>query len=363
MIVACPRCGNPRADTRQFCPSCGFDFGTAQAGQPAAQQGQPPPPPVAAPAYAPPPQPPPPPVAAPAYAPPPQPSQTSYGQGPAGYWAAGQPGNCPRCGAPIYSGYWQCGNCGLDLRGLSGVPPVPAYGAPAPRKASLLPVAVAGVLVLVLAGAGALYMTRSNGGTGSSPTPTITASALASATPAPTVVTSATPRATTTAAVDGTLEPPPVGEWLTFTAPDGTWSAKFPGTTPPIKQTQDVGVGTTTKQAIFYYSLDIESMGVYAVYVLEMDQDMSVMTSSGMLDFLASYMQTYLTSSLGGTMVSSKQTTLAGQPALEFVVDASGDEMTFAITGAGKRIYMVMTAAPEGGTVYPGYFIENFSLE
>jgi hypothetical protein len=346
MTTPCPRCGNPRVDARQFCSWCGFDFGVAQAGQPDTQPAQPPSPPS---------------VAPPAY---PQPPQAVYGQGSSGYWAGGQSGACPRCQAPIYSGSWQCGNCGLDLRTQYGVPPVLTFGATAaPQKGSLLPLVIVGVLAVVLAGAGALYVTQGHAGAGSSPTPSATTarSALPSATPAPTVV--ATPAPEVTTAFEGTPEPPPVGDWVTFRAPDGTWSAKFPGTTPPIKQTQDVDVGTSTKQAIFYYSLDTVSMSVYAVYVLEMDQDMSVMTSSGMLDFLDSYMRTYMTSSLGGTVVSSKQTTLAGQPALQFVIDESGEEMTFATTGAGERIYMLMTAALQGATVYPEYFRENFSLD
>ena len=390
MITQCPRCGTPRPDERQFCQSCGLDFGAGQA--PVTQTpAAPAPPPFSQPAA-----PAQPPFGQPGYgqqpfgqpAQQPAPAQQPYGQQPYGqpgaysqapqaqpqsaYGASAQPGTCPRCNNPIYPGYQQCGTCGLDLRTAFAAPasfgaPAAPFGAPtvaAPKKGSILPLAlIGGGLALVVAAGGFLYVNAQKPGSTASPSAIAVASATPTATP--TLAPTDTPEATPTdepSATDtsvATVEPSPTGTWTLYTATDKTWSVKFPGTSKPLSTTTTVNGAKVT----YLYQMDIVTGSMYAVYVYPSTTDLSGMNTDAMVTFLKTYMQSYIQSQTGLTMVSSGETTVAGAPAFEIVVQMAGEQMTMAMTGKGKRMYMLMAAAPPGGEVYPEYFFSTFTAK
>jgi hypothetical protein len=424
MIAQCPHCGTPRQGDRPFCQTCGFDYSTASApAQPEAPSfgATPPVPPVAPPSpfgeppgqgqY---------PTAAHgqpqqfgqqlgygqpqqaygqqdygqvqsgqpgAYSGQPQPGygqqpgaypgqpQPAYGQQPgygqAAYVMPAAPSNCPRCGAPLYPGYQACGSCGLDLRQSFGAVQSPLSPAPAAKKSNL-PMIVAGVGLVLIIAAGGVFIATQNSKSTASPSPKASATLVAegSATadpteaPTPAATPAETPEATPDATAPGvaTPEPAPTGTWTKFTSPDGTWSAKFPGTTAPIKQTQSTGTGAAKQNITYWYSMDLSNAAIYAVYTVSSSADLSAMSSTAFLDYLSQYVESYVGSSLGGTVESTTQTTLDGNPALQIQLQAVGQEMTLTMTGVGKTMYMLMASSSAGGSVYPSYFGSNFTI-
>jgi hypothetical protein len=409
MIAQCPRCGSPRQGDRPFCQTCGFDYNSVQAtSQPEAPTfgATAPLPPVAPPspfgqpqAYSQPTQPTQPTQPAqpqfgqpqfgqpqgygqpqqygqPPYSQPAPFSQPGQGYGQAAYVPPAPPSNCPRCNAPLYPGYQACSNCGLDLRQAYGRPQAAPF-APAPvARKSNTPIIVAAVaLVAVIAVGGAFVATR--GSSSATPshkpsaslvavgtptaTPTEVATESTDATPTDAIPADATPTAATPA--DSTPEPAPTGTWTKFTAPDGTWTAKFPGSGAPMKQSQTTGTGATKMNIDYWYTMDLGNSALYAVYTMNVGVDLSSMGSSAFLDYMNQYMQSYVGSSTGGTVTSTTQTTIAGNPALEIKLEAVGQEITMTMTGRGKIMYMLMASAPPGGTLYPEYFKANFTLK
>ena len=387
MISQCARCGAPRQGEERFCHSCGFDNGLAaapaSAGQPApftppapapqpAQTaspawGQPspfaPPAPVAQPQQSP--LTPPAPFAQPtgftspsqpaAFGQPPQPAP--FGQ-PAQF---GQPAltSCPRCHAAVYPGYQLCGTCGLDLRSFAGVAAPFGPGAGPARKSSVpMLIGIVGVVVLVAAG-GLFYLSQQKSPAAATAAPSLVVVTTPSAIP----TLEATPVATNTPELSSqstTDEPAPVGAWTKYTCPDKKWSVKFPGSSAPLKQTIS-GSGTTTMNMTYYYVQDFNG-AVYAVYAMSSSK-LSGMDSGAILQYMKTYMETYMGSAMGVTVLSTTDTTLAGQPALEMVLQSSAVKMTMDIVAVGSAVYMLMVAAAPGVDVYPHYFLESFTAK
>lgn len=200
MTSQCPRCATPRVSDYPFCGTCGLDFRAATPATPT-QEGLPPqqqlPPEQGLPAQQPN-------YGAPQQATaqvPPQPYQTTA-PGP-----GATPGICPRCNAPLYPGYTQCGNCGFDSRAPWGAA-APAAGS----KSRILPIALAVGLVVVLLGAGAVVLAvQPKGNSASSPSSGSSARVDASGT----TLTSTTPSTPIPGRTQtpGAQTPPQAGAW------------------------------------------------------------------------------------------------------------------------------------------------------
>jgi hypothetical protein len=135
MISQCPGCAAPRLNDAAFCHVCGLDFKTVAPAMPLQSEIAPQQSP-AVPARA---------AAAP--------QATAPNQYPA---PAPQPAPvaCPRCGAPVYPGWTQCANCGLDLAAAWGM------RAPASRR-RIWPIALAiGIVVALVAVAGIFLVVK-----------------------------------------------------------------------------------------------------------------------------------------------------------------------------------------------------------
>lgn len=379
MLSQCPTCGSPRQGESPYCATCGFDFRSTAAsattfGQaPQSQWGAPVPPPTPTPSQpqwgTPPPPPPAAPWSAPATPPAPQwgapatqPQQPQWGapvapQAPQGYPGQAGAGTCPRCYAQLTPGYPICSNCGLDTRG-SAMPPAGASA----RKGSNTPLLLAAAGIVLVLVAGGLYVMSNRGNTNGSPTPSATPTivAQASKTPAATASSSVADSAAPTLG-DVSPEPAPAGTWTKFTAPDGTWSISFPGTTKPVKQDLS-GTGSSSFAMSFWYATDLQTEAVYAVYVIDGGAALKSMGSKAFVDYMSTYMSTYLGGS-GGSTVSSKDVILGGQPAKEFVIEAKGQVMTLRLGLVGSKMYMLLESAAPGADVYPQYFMNTLALK
>jgi hypothetical protein len=355
MVSVCPRCGTPRLGDLSLCQSCGFDFTSV---------------PVAA--------------------------------------------TCPRCNAPLYPGYTQCGNCGFDSRyappqqwqtqapqspaatpqwGVLAQPPAsqwqsqtpppaqpqwqqqppsfgqmpgygqaPAYGqvpgyrqAPAePHKSNIgFAVSILGVAVLAVAAVmGFMAISKS---AAPSPTPAPSAVALASATPRPTPTVEESPTP-----APKTAEPSPAGAWTKYTSPDGAWSVLFPGTSAsPTKVSQTIGAGTYKADATFYM---VMASGDTGYGVLFADYDPTVfkgVDASALLPIMAPSMAT----SLGGTLVSSSDSTVGSYAALDETVSTATNVYGLRMWFVGSRMYVLMTYSTPDATVYPQYFMNSFKFK
>jgi hypothetical protein len=351
MTSLCPRCSTPHTGGSPFCPTCGFDF-RAQATpppQPPAQFTPPPPPPPSAPA------------------------------------------SCPRCHAPLYPGYTQCGNCGFDSAqqqpawGPPAVPAQPAWGAqPAyqqqpwgaqpvaqpvaqPAGKSSLPIilALGGVLLLVVAGGLFVMMPKNSSNASPSPSAIAVASPTATRTPAATRTVAPTPTVAAPTAVDtltpaaGTEEPSPAGTWTSFTAPDKKWTVRFPSSATPIKESQPLAMGTTTGTITMYAVQDPSGSAVYAVAYMDVPAGALPGDPNGYL----ALMDSTVASSMGGTLVSSRDATVGTYAARDLDVVKGSQTYNIRIWFVGNRFYMLMVLAQGGAAVYPQHFMATFVLK
>jgi hypothetical protein len=232
-------------------------------------------------------------------------------------------------------------------------------------------VAAAG-LVLVIAAGGFVVATRGSGS--NSPTPKTTPSLVAQGTPSdapatdtpePTIEATDTPEAgaTPTDLAVATVEPAPAGTWTKYTATDGTWSAKFPGKAAPTKQDMSTGTGSTAMKMVFYYTLDMTSGGAgYFVYTVDATSFLSGMSAQAFLDFMGDNMSQAM-GGASGVVESTTDTTVAKNPAKKIIIQASGQEITLFLTVIKNRMYMLMTSAVPGASVYPQYFVNNFAVK
>jgi hypothetical protein len=226
------------------------------------------------------------------------------------------PTACPRCGAPVNPGNAFCANCGLTL-------PTP-WGPPARRVDRRL-LAIGGVAVVaVVALVGILALAnRSNGW-------------------------------------DPSGEPSPSGTWQSFTSPDGTWSAAFPGYAAPQHMTQTMEMGSSTVAISLYAGLD----GDAAYEVAAMDVPSQAM--SGSSDEILDNMEQNLLMVPGGTITASRDLTVGPYQARE--VKFTGVS-TMKLEGyarfwlAGDRVYMLMVFAEPGTVIYPQHFFESFQTK
>jgi hypothetical protein len=316
MTGQCPRCGTPRLGDYPICQSCGFDFRLA--GTPPVQpQGQYPP---QQPTYGAPP----PPVQ-------PQPQPQPYGQ-PQGY---GQPYGQPQ-------GYGQ------------------PYGAP---RNSMMPIALALVAVGILVAAGGLIFLVAQPHGGSASSASVAASEVANATPsdtpaeptdtapAETAVDTATP-ATPTATIPGTT-----GDWTPFSAPDGSWSASFPGGAGPDKSTYPVSSGALSGTATMYSA----TVGGSAYAVIYLDFPSSVMAGQDPAALLVG-LEAGMNSSLKGTETSSQTISVSGNPGREVSLTTATEDVYYRIFFVGDRWYWLLAGGPTGSNVASRQFFASFSL-
>ena len=379
MTNHCPRCGTPRLGDYPICQGCGLDYrllvapamppqqpfyGAAMPpgyGQPPQGYGQPPqgygqPPP----GYGQPPpgygQPP------PGYGQPPQPP-SGYGQTP-GFGqppspAVGQPAPqpiqaapsvCLRCYTALYPGYTRCSNCGFENSSAWSAP------ATAPARNATLPIAlaVAGVGLLVLAAA---LVVAAGHGSSATPSPSYAPTAVPTDRPTPTTTT-ATPSASGANAAVGTPEPSPVDTWTAFTAPDGKWSARFPGLAGPTKTTQTLGSGADAVSATVFAAEDMNG----AAYCVEVADFPSTFDTTIDTDAKLASLAVTLAIDLGGTVLNSTATTQGGLPAREAEIKAAGGRLNVRVWFVGQRMYALLTEASPGLAVYPQHFFAEFAL-
>ena len=331
MTSVCPRCSTPQAGGSLFCPNCGFDF--------RAQPTPPPPPPQFAP-------------------PPPPPSALA---------------TCPRCHSPLYPGYTRCGNCGFDsAQQPAAWGPQPMYQQPAwgaqpaaePARKSNLPILLAIGGVLLLAVAGGLFVMMPKSTSSGSPSPSriavASASATATATQTPTEApVTAEPTATDTPTSSGSAEPSPDFAWSAFTAPDKKWSVRFPSSAAPITQSQSLPLGTTTVTMTIYMAEDPSATAAYAVAFV----DVPAGTFPGDPNSYLALMDTYLTSSMGGTLVSSGDAMVGTYKARDASVVKGSQTFNIRFWFVGNRLYMLMTVVEGDATVYTQHFMGTFVLK
>lgn len=360
MTSQCPRCSAPHVGDNPICQTCGFDFRFAAAPVTPPQQQYPPQPTY----YGQPTQ-----LPAPVSQVQPGayqasgPVGSSYGQ-PQGYQPAGPapaygqapgpgaaPSVCLRCYAPLYPGYTQCGNCGFENRS--------AYAAPAPAaaKRSNLPIALAlaGVALLAVAGVVVIVAPKSK----SAASPIVSASPSSIALVSPTPGTTVTPAATETgvASAAPTVEPSPVAAWSKFTSPDGKWSVLFPGTMTPVKQTQAMNTAGVNGSMTMWVVAD--GPDAYAVAFFDLPAGTVGTNGSMFLDLTASG----LASSLGGTLISTTDSTVGKYAAKDISIEKLGQSISLRVWFVGDRFYMMMVAGNDGDTVYPQHFMASFVLK
>lgn len=339
MTNLCPRCSTPRAGEYPICQVCGLDFrsqvyqvgpaGSAGVGDPGAGAQMP---------------------ASPYGAPPLQPAPPAAGV-------------CPRCHAPLYPGYTMCGNCGFD----SGQP---AWGAstygtvaptvkPAGSKAPIL-IALVGVALLAVAGGLVLAVSAKSGSTASPSAPAV-ALATRTSTPAPTHgLATATPKAKPTVAegtAEGTAEPSPMSTWTSFTAPDKKWTVQFPSASTPMKQSLPLDSGIVKGDMAMYFVSD-SSGAVYAVAFFDFGAGTLPTSANSLLKTMESSMAT----GMGGTLVSSSDSSLGGNPARDLLIAKSGMNINLRLTFVGDRFYMLMVMGDAAADTYPQHFFDTLTL-
>ena len=180
-------------------------------------------------------------------------------------------------------------------------------------------------------------------------------------TPEPTATPAKTPKVTPAPTMANATQAVPTGTWTKFTAPDGSWSAKFPGTGQPTTQDMSSTMSGTGMSIVFYYKLDMASEAGYFVYVLDAGSAMSIMGSDAFLEYMADYMSGY--SGSDGTIESTTDITLAGQRGKEFLISSGGTEVTLAMIAVDTRVYMLMTSCPGSEAIYHDYFLQSFTLK
>jgi hypothetical protein len=353
MTTVCPRCGTPRIS--DFCHICGLDFRTMTAPVPPT-----PPASLAGPAPVLPPLMPAPPAPQPRFQAQPQPFsfQQPASQPPAYQFAPPPPPastTCPRCFAPLYPGYAQCSNCGLDIRALGGMPV-------AQGRTPILPIAAAllGVALLVVAGTVFVVAQPKSASPTASPSAVAVASPTASPTLSPTPVRSPTSSTRATQRPPGgTPEPSPIDKWTTFASPDGRWTVAFPGTKAPNKSVYSSGSGTEAMTETTFVVLDPSGARYIADYT---DFTTSFVNSAG-APALMDLMQNVLERSTGGTAVAVTATTMLGYAARDVTLMASTMTMNIRMWMVRSRLYVLLAGADEGTDFYPLHFYSSFKLK
>ena len=333
MISVCPRCGTPRSGDLAFCPECGFDYNVAAAAS-----------------------------------------------------------TCPRCNAPLYPGYTLCGNCGFDSRFAGPAPwqgqtppygqwpgqlppgygqPPPGYGqmpgyppvhAVQPHRNNLgIALVVLGVALLVVAGM-LTVLAVSHSGSSASPSPT--PSPIAAASSIGIAIDSTAPvetaAATATALAAQTVEPAPGDIWTRYTSTDGAWSVLFPGASPsPLEMTQAIGSGTYKGKARMYV---VAGPGDAAYAVMFVDFDAATFKSVDASTVL-SIMGPSLALGVGGTVVSSSDTTEGTYPARDLMISTTANLYNMRIWVVGARFYILMSYSAPGDEIYPQHFMDSFKLK
>ncbi len=354
MTNQCPRCGTPRVGDFPFCQRCGLDFRLAGASAMPPQQQLPPQQPLHG-------------TEPPASYPQPPASYPPASYPPAqGYPPTPQPEPAPavclRCYAPLNPGSPLCTNCGFDNRIAWSMP------APVAAKRSMLPAALALVgVALIVAALVLVAVAQSRSGATPTLTPLITPAASIEATPTPQPTAAlateppAVPSAPASAAVisaAGTTEPSPAVAWTGFSAPDGAWSASFPGSAP-LKSTTPLGTGAYGGDATVYMSLD--GFAEYVVCYMDFSTDLG-----GGLDQAAvlRIMETSMNASFDGTETSSTASSVGTHPARDvtLAVTSPAEMLTHRMWFVGQRFYMIFTVSAPGLSVYPQHFFDGFKL-
>jgi hypothetical protein len=155
-----------------------------------------------------------------------------------------------------------------------------------------------------------------------------------------------------------TPEPAPLTAWKRFQAPDKTWSVSFPDTMTPLKQSQSVPGGAIQGDMVLYA---VEDGGAgYAVAFANL-----AVSVPGGSDFasIMKIMEPSMASQLGGTVVSSSDSMLGGQPARDMEVASTLYTYNIRLGVVGKRFYLLMTFSTTGVDVFPNYFMESFTVK
>jgi hypothetical protein len=256
---------------------------------------------------------------------------------------------CPRCGTQVAAGMAHCPTCGLDQwadgaagRAGAGGPPtlVVALG-----LIGVLTVAVAMVGVLLASQVGRSSVSGAAKQTTAAPTLSLAASASPTSRPS----------------LAPTAEPSPVGEWQTFTAPDGSFSVLMPGNDEPGKFTQSAEISGFTIDLTLYTAMDANGavyMAGWEVLPEDLLSSVAAVDEDAILDDIASG----VTYGSGGTVVDRYETTMASHPAYHVVVENGNSIMEFRFCLVTPRVYVLIASRPEYGGYYPDYFMNSFEL-
>ena len=304
---------------------------------------------------------------------PPAPPQSQYSQQPT--YGAAQPPVQPQAdpyGQPQGYGqqpYGQPQGYGQQPYGQPqgyGQPYGQPYGAP---RNSMVPIALAMVAVGVLVAAGALIFLVAQGHSSSSSSPVASLAASNVANAMPTETETPAVEATPTEPSGPTETPLPrptatstfaggTGAWTPFSAPDGSWTASFPGTTPPVKSTEPVTSGTLSGTATMYTVTSLTS--AYAVVYLDFPASaMAGVDTTTLLTTLESSMN----SNLAGTETSSASISVSGHPGVQVSLTTSSDDVYYRMFFVDARWYWLLAFGPTGSSVASQQFFASFSLK
>jgi hypothetical protein len=226
--------------------------------------------------------------------------------------------------------------------------------------------AIGGVVLLVGAGVAIVYAYSTIKSPIATPAASTVAQASAKATPsvkltltpapAATTVTPAPAATTAPSAAAGTPEPSPLSAWATFTAPDGKWSANFPNTMTPMKQTMALDSGLAKGDMIMYMVADGDT--AYAMVYFDFPSGTLGTSSSSYLQL----METSMVSSVGGTLITSSDATVGSYGARDLTIDKSGQTVNLRVWFVGDRFYMAMVVTPPGSVTYPQHFMSTVQI-
>lgn len=222
---------------------------------------------------------------------------------------------CPRCGAPVNPGNTFCANCGLAL-----VMPTALPAQKRPTKVLVIG-GIAAVAVIALVGALALA-NRSKGW-------------------------------------DPSNEPSPPDTWQSFTAPDGTWSVKFPGYLDPMTVSQSMDMGSVSMTLKMYLAMDGDA--AYVAAAIDVPSSVTGLSSATALD----QFQRGMFSASGGEITASRDLKVGSYDAREVKfsgVTASNSEGYARFWMTETRIFLLMVMATPGVTMYPEHFFDSFTM-
>jgi hypothetical protein len=145
---------------------------------------------------------------------------------------------------------------------------------------------------------------------------------------------------------------PPFSDWVTFTSPDGRFSASFPGLPDHVSRPETIGTADVTTESFAWESGDA-AVRFHIAYV---DYPAGSLSTRSPGTIFANVERAITTG--GDTIIASRDVS-GSHPGHEFTLTRAGAPMTFRAWIAGDRAYEV---GVEGGLADSEAFLDSFRI-